>query len=107
MRLLRFEHPIVACRVISGTETRLVYEVPTPEADVDNWLDLAAAELARAQGTDLPSSAPSLAHQLSARSEEPAAESGAITEVRPTSSRALLVLGALVVLGVLAYALFG
>lgn len=49
MRQLRFEHPVVACRItygkpdasqpISGPEARLIYVAPTSEADIEDWLD--------------------------------------------------------------------
>lgn len=49
MRLLRFEHPVIACRIayrepdasqpMSGPEARLVYAVPASEAELDDWLD--------------------------------------------------------------------
>jgi DivIVA domain-containing protein len=71
--------------------------------EVDEWLDLAATELERRAGDATPAED---GVRATTATYVPETRSDAITEVKPTSSRVLLVLGALVVLGVLAYALF-
>jgi DivIVA domain-containing protein len=74
--------------------------------EVDNWLDQAAAELGRTSGGAAPAAPAPETPTSAAHETTSGTRSDAITEVRSTSPRILAVLALVVLLAVVAYALY-
>ncbi|RYB92798.1 DivIVA domain-containing protein [Nocardioides glacieisoli] len=75
--------------------------------EVDTWLDQAAAELGRTSGGAAPAAPAAPATPApSAYETTGGTRSDAITEVRPSSSRIMLVLALVVLLAIVVYAFY-
>lgn len=103
MKALALDEPGIGAAEIEALRFRRVnYRQGYDMEQVDDWLDEVVEELRRREVEALPAGATPVATAPTTPAYEPT-RSDAIVEIRGTSPRLLLALGALVVLAVLAY----